>query len=143
MSRNDFYAVQGEDYKQMAIQILQAAELAADIGDKRKRIGIKPNILAAKTASSGAVTHPELVDGVLTYLKENGFQNLVVMEGSWIGDLTSQAVRVCGIYDICKKHQVPFLDLQKDSFQTLDAAGMPISVCNEALHVDYLINLPV
>lgn len=143
MSRNDFYTIQGEDYKQMALQILQAADVAADIGGRGSRVGVKPNILAAQKASAGAVTHPELVDGVLTYLKKEGFTNLVVLEGSWIGDLTSQAVRVCGIYDVCKKHQVPFLDLQKDSFQTLDAAGMPISVCSEARRLDYLINIPV
>lgn len=143
MSKNDIYAIQGEDYKQMAVQILQAANVAADIGDRKKRIGIKPNILAAKKASGGAVTHPELVDGVLTYLKDQGFTNLSVLEGSWIGDLTSQAVRVSGVYDVCRKHGVPFIDLQKDSFQTLDAAGMPVSVCSEALKLDYLINLPV
>lgn len=143
MSKNDIYMIQGEDYKQMAIRILKAADVAADIGDKKKRIGIKPNILAAQKASLGAVTHPELVDGVLSYLKEAGFLNLVVLEGSWVGDVTSKAVKVCGIFDICKKHQVPFIDLQKDSYQTLDAAGMQISVCEEVLKLDYLINLPV
>lgn len=143
MPKNDFYVIQGEDYKQMAICILQAAKLAEDIRDKDRRIGIKPNLVAAKKASEGAVTHPELVDGVLTYLKEEGFSNLVVLEGSWVGDLTSQAVRVSGIYEVCQRHQVPFLDLQKDSFQTLDAAGLAVSVCTEALKLDYLINLPV
>ena len=143
MAKNDVYVIHGKDYKQMAIRVLQAAGLAADIGDKSKRIGIKPNILAAKKASEGAVTHPELVDGVLEYLKAEGFLNLVVLEGSWVGDRTSQAVRVSGIYDICRKHQVPFKDLQKDSFRTLDAAGMPVSVCEEVLKLDYLMNLPV
>ena len=143
MSKNDYYMIQGEDYRQMAIQVLHAAGVAADIADKSKRIGIKPNILGAKKASEGAVTHPELVDGVLTYLKKEGFHNLVVLEGAWIGDLTSRAVRVCGIYDICKKHQVPFVDLQKDAFRTVDAAGMPISVCEEVFRLDYLINIPV
>lgn len=143
MAKNDYYVIQGEDYKQMAVRVLQEANLAEDIGDKKKRIGIKPNILAAQKASFGAVTHPELVDGVLTYLKSEGFLNLVVLEGSWVGDLTSQAVRVSGIYDVCRRHQVPFADLQKDSFRTLDAAGMPISVCEEALRLDYLINMPV
>lgn len=143
MVKNDIYAVQGENYKQMAMQILQAADVAVDIGDKQKRIGIKPNILASKKASSGAVTHPELVDGVLSYLQEKGFRNLVVLEGAWIGDNTSHAVRVCGIYDVCKKHQVPFIDLQNDSYSTMDADGMEISVCDEALKLDYLINIPV
>lgn len=143
MSKNDYYMIKGEDYKQMAIKVLKAAKVAEDIADRSRRIGIKPNILAAKKASEGAVTHPELVDGVLSYLKEEGFSNLVVLEGSWVGDLTSQAVRVCGIYDVCKKHQVPFIDLQKDAFRTVDAKGMPISVCEEVFQLDYLINLPV
>ncbi len=143
MKRNDIYMIQGENYRQMAIQVLEAADVAADIGDRKKRIGVKPNILGAKKASEGAVTHPELVDGVLSYLSEHNFANVVVLEGSWVGDLTSRAVKYCGIYDVCMKHHVPFLDLQKDSFQTLDAAGMSLSVCQEALNLDYLINIPV
>lgn len=143
MEKNDIYMIQGENYKQMAIKILYASRLSDDIGDKSKRIGIKPNILGAKKAQDGAVTHPELVDGVLTYLKDEGFLNLVVLEGSWVGDLTSKAVKTCGIYDVCKKHNVPFVDLQKDTSKTLDAAGMKISVCEQALALDYLINIPV
>lgn len=143
MPRKEIYAIQGENYKEMAICILKKADVAADLGDRKKRIGVKPNILAAQKASNGAVTHPELVDGVLTYLKEEGFWNVAVMEGSWVGDLTSQAVRVSGIYDVCEKHQVPFIDLQKDKFQTLDASGIQVSVCREVLALDYLINIPV
>lgn len=143
MDKNDIYIIQGEDYKQMAIQILEAAKLAEDIADRKKRIGIKPNILGCKKASEGATTHPELVDAVLSYLLDNGFSNPVVLEGAWIGDRTARAVKYCGIYDICRKHQVPFIDLQADSFQTVDAAGMSIDICSEVLKLDYLINLPV
>lgn len=135
--------IQGEDYKQMALQILETADLAEDIGDRQKRIGIKPNILGCIKASKGATTHPELVDAVLSYLSDNGFSNLVVLEGAWVGDSTARAVKYCGIYDICQKHQVPFIDLQQDSSQTVDAAGMSIDICKEALKLDYLINLPV
>lgn len=143
MNKNDIYLIQGLNYREMAVEVLRAAEVAEDIGDRTKRVGIKPNILGALRASEGAVTHPELVDGVLSYLKEEGFSNLVVLEGSWIGDLTSRAVKVSGIYDVCRKYQVPFVDLQKDSFRTLDAAGVPITVCDEALKLDYMINIPV
>ncbi len=143
MEKNDILVIQGENYKQMAVQILEAAHLADELRDRGKRIGVKPNILGALKASTGAVTHPELVDGVLSYLQENGFKDLVVLESSWVGDRTSRAVKVSGIYDVCQKHQVPFLDLQKDSFQTLDAAGVNISVCQEALKLDHLINIPV
>lgn len=143
MNSNDIYLIHGENYKQMTIELLRAARLAEDIGDRKKRIGVKPNLLGAQKASEGAVTHPELVDGLLTYLLEEGFANLIVLEGSWVGDLTSRAVKVSGVYDVCEKHRVPFIDLQKDSYRTLDAAGMKISVCEEALGVDYMINVPV
>lgn len=143
MEKNDIYIIQGEDYKQMTLNILRAVRLAEDIGDRNKRIGVKPNILGAKKAKDGAVTHPELVDGVLAYLQEEGFYNIVVLEGSWVGDVTSRAVKTCGIYDVCIEHNVTFIDLQKDSSKTLDASGMMLSVCDKALELDYLINIPV
>jgi len=143
MNKNDIYMIQGENYKEMTIRLLQSAGLAQEIGDRKKKVGIKPNLLGAKRASEGATTHPELVDGVLEYLQGEGFFNLVVLEGSWVGDLTSRAVRVCGVYDVCQKHHVPFVDMQKDSSRLCDAAGMKLAVCREALSLDYLINLPV
>ncbi len=135
--------IQGQNYKEMAVQILQAVNLAEDIGNRDKRIGIKPNILTAQEASNGAVTHPELVDGVLTYLQGEGFHNLAVLEGSWVGDRTFRAVKASGIDAVCKEHGVEFIDTQKDSPVRANAAGMAISVCREALLLDYLINVPV
>ena len=76
-------------------------------------------------------------------MQEEGFSNIVVLEGSWVGDVTSRAVKTCGIYDVCIEHNVPFIDLQKDSSKTLDASGMMLSVCDKALELDYLINIPV
>lgn len=143
MKQNEIYMIQGTEYKQMTIKMLTALNLAADIGDKSKRIGLKPNLVVARPASGGATTHPELVDGVLTYLQQQGFLNLVVLEGSWVGDHTSQAVRVSGIWDVCQKHHVDFVDLQQDSASVRDAAGMQIKICDQALALDYLINMPV
>ena len=34
MSKNEYYMIQGDDYKQMAVQVLKAAGLAADIADR-------------------------------------------------------------------------------------------------------------
>ena len=48
-----------------------------------------------------------------------------------------------GIDAVCKKHGVPFADTQKDRFRECDGAGMKLKVCEKALAVDYLINIPV
>ena len=143
VDRRDVFVIQGRNYREMAREVLRAAGVAEEIGDRSKRIGIKPNLVVAKTADSGATTHPELIDGILSYLRENGFQNLRVMEGSWVGARTEEAVRVSGILEICERHGVPFIDLQKDSTRKVDGAGMQIEVCEEALRTDYLINVPV
>lgn len=143
MDKKDIYMIQGTDYKQMTLELLRACGLAEAIGDRHKKVGVKPNLVAARPASSGATTHPEIVDGVLTYLQEEGFENLRVLEGSWVGDSTAEAVQVSGILDVCRKHQVEFMDLQKDRSVPCKAAGMEISVCQKALEVEYLINLPV
>ncbi len=143
MKQQDIYTIQGVDYLQMTIELLKACDLAGDIGSRKRRVGLKPNLVLDSPASKGATTHPELVDGVLTYLQEKGFENLVVLESSWIGASTKRALKVNGIGEVCRRHQVEFVDLQKDAAVPCQAAGMEISVCGEALKVDYLINMPV
>ena len=143
MKDNEVYMICGTQYKQMAIELLETLDLASDIGDRAKRVGLKPNILNDSLPSYGATTHPQLVDGTLEYLKRHGFWNLVVLESSWIGAETGRSVRATGIWDVCQRHGVSFLDLKKDTSVACDAAGMQINVCKEALKLDYFINLPV
>ena len=143
MKRNDILIIHGTDYKEMAKKILTAADVASDIGDRGKRVALKPNLVTASDPSRGATTHAELLDGTLEYLKENGFTNVVVMEGSWVGDNTQSAYRLAGYDRVLKKHGVPFIDLQRDSYHEYDAAGIPINVCDQAAAVEYMINMPV
>lgn len=143
MKKNEIYLIHGMDYVDMTVRLLEACHLGEDIGDKKKKIGLKPNLVVAKPASAGATTHPELVEGVIRYLQQHGFLNIKVMEGSWVGDHTSVAAKVSGIEDVCKRYNVPFVDLQKDNYQEYDAKGMKIKICNQAMEVDYMINMPV
>lgn len=143
MRDNEIYMIRGTDYKKMTIELLEGLDLASEIGDKSKRVGLKPNLLMASPASNGATTHPQLVDGAVTYLKQHGFFNLVVLESAWAGALTADSVRATGVWDVCRKHQVKFIDLQKDDSAVYSAAGMDIRICKEAMKLDYLINMPV
>ena len=80
---------------------------------------------------------------MLEYLQENGFRDLRVIEGSWVGSRTSEAVQTSGLLDVCRQYRVPFIDLQKDASASYDAKGMQIKVCNEAMRPGFLINMPV
>ena len=143
MKQNDIYMIQGTDYKEMTMKLLEHIDLASDIVVRSKRIGIKPNLINATPASHGATTHPEILDGLLTYLKRKGFQNVCVLESSWVGEKTSRAVRANGTLEVCEKHQIEFMDLQKDQSVVCSGGGMEIKVCQKALEIEYMINLPV
>ncbi len=143
MNRNDILLIHGTDYKEMTKRLLTEANLAGEIGDKKKKIGLKPNLAVAKPSSSGATTHSELLTGTIEYLQENGFSRMTIMESSWVGDHTQSAFRAAGYDKVCRQYQVPFVDLKKDSFHEYEAQGMKIKLCDEAHSVDYMINLPV
>ena len=143
MEKNDIFIIHGTDYKNMAKRILEQAGVAADIGDTNKKVALKPNLVTAKAPSSGATTHSELLAGVIEYLQEHGFQNITIMEGSWVGDHTEDAFRAAGYHQVCSRYGVPFVDLQRDTWKEYDAGGMKIKLCDKAAAVDYMINMPV
>lgn len=143
MDRNEIWKIYGTDYKNMTKRLLEEVCLEEEIGAHNKKIGIKPNLVSASTADWGATTHPEIVAGIIEYLQERDFNNLLILESSWVGGRTSEALEVCGYNELCDRYQVPFLDIQKDSHHTVDAAGLEMEICDGIDHVDFLINVPV
>ena len=143
MTDRQVLLIHGIDYKKMTLELMEASGLAEEYSDKSLRIGIKPNLVVAAPASSGATTHPELVEGVIEYWQKKGFANLCVLEGSWIGARTDEAYRVSGIGEVCRRCGVPYYDLQKDSGCTVEAAGMKLRICKRVQELDLLINMPV
>lgn len=143
MKKNEILVIYGTEYKKNTKQLLEAADLAAQIGDRQKCIGIKPNLVSPVPASEGATTHPEIVAGLIEYLREHGFQNIVIMEGSWVGDRTEEAFEVCGYRELAEKYQVKLTDAQKEQPVTVDCAGMELHICKCAFQTDFMINVPV
>ena len=112
LKRNEILKIHGEDFTQMTKKLLEESELAAMIGDRKTRIGIKPNLVVASPAQFGGTTHPEIIAGIVEYLQENAFENIIIAEGSWVGDRTSEAYEYCGYRELCEKYRVPFVDTQ-------------------------------
>ena len=143
MTKQDILIIHGTDFKEMAKQILTRADVAALIGDRDKQVALKPNLASANAPSTGATTHPQLLAGAIEYLQEHGFHHISVIEGAWVGDRTDLAARAAGCDKVCRAYNVPFYDLQKDSWKEYDAHGMNIRLCDRAAAADYLINMPV
>lgn len=140
--RNGIRIIYGDRPGQMVKELLEALKPEAEIAEDTL-IGIKPNLVVAKPSDSGATTSPEIVAGIIEYLKSKGRSNIVIMEGSWVGDRTSEAFRVCGYEDLSREYGVQLIDLQKDKSRTYEADGMRIRVCDHVMKVGYLVNVPV
>lgn len=143
MTDRQIILMHGTDYRHMAMELLRASGFAGEHPDRGIRIGIKPNLVVAAAAEGGATTHPELVAGVIDYLRENGFSSVCVLEGSWVGARTDAAFRASGIGKVCEERGIPYFDLQKDSGVQVDARGMRLNVCARLREIDLLINMPV
>lgn len=143
MNRNQIFITSGTDYKEMTKKIVEESGLAELIADRNLRIGIKPNMVSASDPSNGATTHREVLAGILEYLRENGFRNIMLFEGSWVGDRTMDVFETVGYKAICEEYQVPFHDTQKDKGFKRDCAGLTLNICESVKDVDFLINVPV
>ncbi len=127
----------------MTKALLAAADLKAQLPAKSACIGIKPNLVTPTPADWGATTHPEVVAGIVEYLQERGYFHIVILEGAWIGDLTSEAYEVCGYRALTDKYDVTFFDTQTDTAHRRDCGGMDLAVCDKVKDIDFLINVPV
>ena len=143
MERNQIFIVSGTEYKEMTKRLLSVCRLAERIPSKESLIGIKPNLVSPSPAEQGATTHPEIIAGIIEYLKENGFLRLVILESSWVGAKTADALRVCAYDDLCAEYDVPFRDMQKEKGIKKNCGGMEISICRFVSELDFLINVPV
>jgi uncharacterized protein (DUF362 family) len=143
MEKNEIRIIYGSDPSAMVGKIAESANLKDLIGEKNKRIGLKPNLVVSQTADRGATTHPEIAEGLIKYLRKNGFTNISIMEGSWVGDNTDRAFKICSYEKIAKETGVKLINLEKDSTHSHNCAGMEIELCDSALNVDFMINVPV
>lgn len=142
MKGNEIFVIYGNTPQTMVKELLTKIRPENEI-NKDSLIGLKPNLVVAKQWNSGATTSPELVAGIIEYLQGKGYKNICILEGSWVGERTSRAFKVCGYEELSKHYGVPLIDLQKDSCREHDACGIRISICDSIMRVDYLINIPV
>ena len=142
MRRDKLYITYGKDAHDMAMDLLTAAKIADEI-PKGASVALKPNLCVADRPENGATTHTGIVVAIIEYLQEHGFDNISIIEGSWLGDSTVRAFSVCGYNEIAKEYGVKLFDLKKDSVRSVSTPVGNIKVCEKALDCDYLISLPV
>ena len=132
----------GTNPREMVLQALAALDVAKALRPAM-RIGIKPNLVVEKPASSGATTSPEVVAGIIEYLHAAGCKDITILESSAVGHRTERAFAVCGYTRLASRYGVKLVDLKHDATQKVTAHGQEMCVCRTALSLDYFINVPV
>ena len=136
------YQIFGSDAHEMTRALMERAGIAGRIPEGAS-VALKPNLVVAGTPERGATTHPGVLSGCIEYLKDHGISRISVIEGSWVGDETMRAARVCGYDQVCRRYGVPFCDLKADRTRRVDTPLRPMEICCRALDADYFIDLPV
>ena len=74
--------IYGTNVIEMACTLLRQFDVAKRLS-AGMNVVVKPNLVVAKPATEGAVTHPEIVEGIILFLKENGIHSITIAEGSY------------------------------------------------------------
>lgn len=85
----------------------------------KKPVLIKPNYINSSPPSTGITTDARVVEGVITFLRARGVDEIVVGEGSGWAD-TLHAFSVAGIDAVAERWGVKLVDLNKDAFVTVN-----------------------
>jgi len=130
--------------------IERAINLAGGISlEGKETVLIKPNAVFGLKPSTGIVTNPEIIDGVIKYLLSKGIepQKISLGDCSAMGYDTSKAFRFSGMTDVCKTHGVKIVEffkkgcIRKDI--SLKGTKLCIDIAREVFEADVLIGVPV
>ncbi|NBK21363.1 MAG: DUF362 domain-containing protein [Spirochaetia bacterium] len=143
MKKNDILTVYGSDPSKMTKALLSSIDFSSLIPNKDATIALKPNLVVAVKADSGATTHPEIVIAIIEHLQALGYGNISIVESAWIGDSTKEGFRVNGYHQIRDSYGVPLIDVKDDQYEKKTVGKITMEVSKTILETDFLISLPV
>ncbi|MFW6278826.1 MAG: DUF362 domain-containing protein [Bacillota bacterium] len=143
MAGPEIGVIYGDRGLEMADRLLHKLNIGEKLSLRNASVGIKPNLVLPKTSEKGATTDPQIVAGIIEYVKSFGPAEIKIMESSWVGASTEQAFNICGYRKLAEKYDVNLVNLKRDNLKTFSVGREKIKVCQQAAEVDILINVPV
>ena len=136
------YNIYGTNAHSMTLSLLEAIN-AISLVPSGANIDLKPNLVVAGSPENGATTHAGVLSGCIEYFRENGVKDIAVTEGSWVAANTMSAMKRAGYDEVCKRYNVPFIDLKHEKTQRVDSPIGPLEICERSMNAGFLVNLPV
>jgi len=127
-------------------QVLDSLDGTSDLEGSSKAM-IKPNLCCGKDWTTGATTNPEVVREVALWLLENGVEELILADGTIVGQDTMENMSSTGLLDLASELGMEVLDLNADErveISVKDPLELDrIKLARTAIEVDLLVNIPV
>ncbi len=136
------YNIYGTDSHSMTLSLLEKID-AVSLVPSGANIVLKPNLVVAGSPDNGATTHAGVLSGCIEYFRDSGINDITIAEGSWVGAQTLPAMKRAGYDEVCRRYNVPFVDLKHDKTRKVDSPIGPLEICSLALDAGFLVNLPV
>ena len=124
---SSIYNIYGQDSHSMTRKLLEASD-AIKLVPSGSSVALKPNLVVAGHPDDGATTHAGVLAGCIEYFRDSGVKDISIIEGSWVGDNTSRAMKTAGYDEICRKYDVPFIDLKHDKTRSITTPIGPIEI---------------
>lgn len=134
-------------YKQNEVDAA-ARKLLSNLGGiskfirNRQKILLKPNIVKGMKPDECATTHPSVIEAVIKILKECSC-DVIVGDHPFV-DSTMDAMKISGIYDVCKKNgaKLAVFDRKINAFNKNGIVVKEFQLTHFFNEVDAIINIP-
>ena len=110
---------------------------------KQDSVLLKPNLLTSKKPEKAVTTHPIIVEAVILILKEYGIKKIGLGDSPAL-ESTEKVLKVSGIEDVCKKHEIQILTF-RESTKIVNKDNKIVkefNIAKEFFEFDKIINLP-
>jgi uncharacterized protein (DUF362 family) len=110
--------------------------------DKDDKILIKPSIIESAYSYQAVNTNPKILEALISYLKGIGIKDIIVAEQAMIGNDLMSAAKKSGILEVCKNHEIDFIDLRKSEYIGKEFEGFKFNIAKEVAERK-IINIPI
>lgn len=109
---------------------------------KGQKVLIKPNIVKGMKPEQCATTHPAVIESIIKILKENKC-DVFVGDSPFVDD-AGEAIKNCGIYDVCERHdaKIAAFDRKINSSNKNGLVVNEFPLTHYFEEVDAIINMP-
>jgi uncharacterized protein (DUF362 family) len=121
--------------------LLALKKLNPSLPKKGSRILIKPNLVEPMPSGSGAITRPEIIEGIIRFLGDSSYE-ILVGEGSAHLD-TFECFRVAGYDGLESRYAIKLVDLNKGEFSRVKGDFWSFEINSMVKEVDYVISAAV